>query len=187
MENKSRGMACVFSLKNPTFPEYICLSSCAILCLDVNPYHPHMLAVGLMNGNVAVYNLQIKTKLPTYISNSINGKHRNLINQVTENTLEDCALAILWVVRYIQINDLNFLFKVKWSKDDIDGYLNFYAVSEDGTISHWTLIKTAIRYSQILSIPFTKRLKNQTSDTQSSLKGTSIKKISSILWVYMQF
>ena len=83
MENKSRGMACVFSLKNPTFPEYICLSSCAILCLDVNPYHPHMLAVGLMNGNVAVYNLQIKTKHPTYISDSINGKHRNLINQVT--------------------------------------------------------------------------------------------------------
>ena len=82
MENKSRGMACVFSLKNPTFPEYICLSSCAILCLDVNPYHPHMLAVGLMNGNVAVYNLQIKTKQPTYISDSINGKHRNLINQV---------------------------------------------------------------------------------------------------------
>ena len=83
MENKSRGMACVFSLKNPTFPEYICLSSCAILCLDVNHYHPHMLAVGLMNGNVAVYNLQIKSKHPTYISDSINGKHRNLINQVT--------------------------------------------------------------------------------------------------------
>ena len=35
-----------------------------------------------MNGNVAVYNLQIKTKQPTYISDSINGKHRNLINQV---------------------------------------------------------------------------------------------------------
>ena len=85
MENKSRGMACVFSLKNPTFPEYICLSSCAILCLDVNPYHPHMLAVGLMNGNVAVYNLQIKTKQPTYISDSINGKHRNLINQVNNS------------------------------------------------------------------------------------------------------
>ena len=83
MENKSRGMACVFSLKNPTFPEYICLSSCAILCLDVNPNHPHMLAVGLMNGNVAVYNLQVKTKHPTYISDSINGKHRNLINQVS--------------------------------------------------------------------------------------------------------
>ena len=108
MENNSRGMACVFSLKNPTFPEYICLSSCAILCLDVNPYHPHMLAVGLMNGNVAVYNLQIKTKHPTYISDSINGKHRNLINQVTENTWENGAsksiyptLHFLGTFRYI--------------------------------------------------------------------------------------
>ena len=109
MENKSRGMACVFSLKNPTFPEYICLSSCAILCLDVNPYHPHMLAVGLMNGNVAVYNLQIKTKHPTYISDSINGKHRNLINQVTENTWRIKVFrlslsAFLGTFRYILLN-----------------------------------------------------------------------------------
>ena len=83
--------------------------------------------------------------------------------------------------RYIQIHICNLVFQIKWSKDDIDGYLNFYAVSEDGTISHWTLIKTAIHYSQILSIPFTKRLKNQTSDTQSSLKGISTTKISSVL------
>ena len=48
--NNSRGMACVFSLKNPTYPEYTCLSSCAMSCVDVNPFHAHMLAVGLVDG-----------------------------------------------------------------------------------------------------------------------------------------
>ena len=78
----SKGMACVFSLKNPTYPEFICLSSCAIHCIDVNLDHPHMIAVGLMDGNIAVYNLQNETQDPFYKSDAINGKHRNVVNQV---------------------------------------------------------------------------------------------------------
>ena len=104
MENKSRGMACVFSLKNPTFPEYICLSSCAILCLDVNPYHPHMLAVGLMNGNVAVYNLQKSQEKPAYISTARNGKHQDIAWQVTsgcsENTSNVYEITLVYASKY---------------------------------------------------------------------------------------
>ena len=48
----------------------------------MNPSHPHMIVVGLMDGNVAVYNLQMKTQHPVYISDARNGKHKNLINQV---------------------------------------------------------------------------------------------------------
>ena len=81
--NDSKGMACVFSLKNPTYPEYICLSNCAILCIDINPCHPHMLAVGLVDGNIAVYNLQINTQNPFYKSDSNNGKHHNVVNQAS--------------------------------------------------------------------------------------------------------
>ena len=72
----------MFSLKNPAHPEFICLSNCAILCIDMNPCHPHMMVVGLMDGNVAVYNLQVKTHHPVYISDARNGKHKRLINQV---------------------------------------------------------------------------------------------------------
>ena len=77
------GVACVFSLKNPSYPEYICVAHCAMSSLDVHPAHPHMLAVGLMDGNVAVFNLKNKTNKPSYISTSKNGKHRDIVWQVS--------------------------------------------------------------------------------------------------------
>ena len=30
-----------------------------VMTLDIHPSHPHMLVVGLYDGNVAVYNLQV--------------------------------------------------------------------------------------------------------------------------------
>ena len=61
--------------------------------------------------------------------------------------------------------------KIKWAEDDIDGYLNFYAISEDGTVSHWTLVKTAMCHSVILNITFTKKLNNHVPETKRVLKG----------------
>ena len=83
MQSRSKGLICVYSLKNPTYPEFICNSSCAILCIDINPSHSHMIAAGLIDGNVAVYNLQIKGQQPFYVSDARNGKHQNVVNQVT--------------------------------------------------------------------------------------------------------
>ena len=61
--------------------------------------------------------------------------------------------------------------QVKWAKDDIDGYLNFYATSRDGRVSNWTLVKTTLRCSDILNIEFTKQLNNFTEETRAILKG----------------
>ena len=82
MQNDSKGLVCVYSLKNPTYPEFIRHSACAILCIDINPSHSHMIAAGMIDGNVAVYNLQLKNQNPFYISDARNGKHQNVINQV---------------------------------------------------------------------------------------------------------
>ena len=92
--NNSRGMACVFSLKNPTYPEYTCLSSCAMSCVDVNPFHAHMLAIGLVDGNVAVYNLQVNTQKPSHMSNARNGKHRQMVTQVRVFRTQKCIVKI---------------------------------------------------------------------------------------------
>jgi len=50
--------------------------------VDIHPNHPHMLAAGLADGNVAVYNLQKNTNKPTYISSAKNGKHQDIVWQV---------------------------------------------------------------------------------------------------------
>ena len=80
---ETEGVVAVFSLKNPSYPEYLCLAPCGVLCVDIHPYHPHMLVAGLSNGNVAVYNLQKKTEWrPIYISTARNGKHQDAVWQV---------------------------------------------------------------------------------------------------------
>ena len=53
-----------------------------------------------------------------------------------------------------------FLIQVKWGKDDIDGYLNFYSISGDGRVSNWTIVKTAMWHTDVLNIGFERRLKN---------------------------
>ena len=80
--NKSHGIVCVFSLKNPSYPEFIRFAHCPISSIDVHPMHSHMLVVGLFDGNVAVFNLQRKNKDPAYISTAQNGKHRDVVWQV---------------------------------------------------------------------------------------------------------
>ena len=50
---------CVFSLKNPSYPEFLGKAPCAVMAVDIHPSHPHMLAVGMADGTVAVYNLQV--------------------------------------------------------------------------------------------------------------------------------
>ena len=52
------------------------------MCLHFHPEHPHMLAVGLHDGNVCVFNLQKERKTPIYISNAANGKHKDIVWQV---------------------------------------------------------------------------------------------------------
>ena len=54
------GYVCIFSLKNPSYPEYICHASSGVISFDIHPQHPNMVVVGLYNGNVAVYNLRTR-------------------------------------------------------------------------------------------------------------------------------
>ena len=50
---------CVFSLKNPSYPEFLGKATCPVMAVDIHPKHPHMLAVGMADGTVGVYNLQV--------------------------------------------------------------------------------------------------------------------------------
>lgn len=141
-DSGGQGCVCVFSLKNPSYPEYLCHAQSGVICVDIHPAHPHMLAAGLADGNVAVYNLQKNPQKPSYISTARNGKHQDIVWQV------------------------------QWAKDNLDGYLNFYSVSGDGRVTNWTIVKTALWFTDTLNISFSKALHNfSEEDTKTNLRG----------------
>ncbi|KAJ3195232.1 cytoplasmic dynein with WD40 domain [Irineochytrium annulatum] len=82
------GMIACFTLKNPSYPEYLYVTESGVMCLDYHPQHPSMIAVGLYDGTVLVYNLQMKTDAPIFKSSSKNGKHTD---PVWQDDLDDNA------------------------------------------------------------------------------------------------
>ncbi|CAO2580491.1 Dynein axonemal intermediate chain 1 [Lemmus lemmus] len=111
---QSRGMLLLYSMKNPSFPEYIFSSDSGIMCLDMHVDHPYLVVVGYYDGNVAIYNLKKPHSQPCFRSTSKSGKHTDPVWQV------------------------------KWQKDDMDHNLNFFSVSSDGRIVSWTLVKVPV-------------------------------------------
>ncbi|KAM9102070.1 dynein axonemal intermediate chain 1 isoform 2-T2 [Sarcophilus harrisii] len=119
---QNRGMLLLYTLKNPSFPEYIFSSECGIMCLDMHVEHPYLVAVGYYDGNVAIYNLKKPHSQPSYKSSAALGKHSEPV----------------WQVR--------------WQKDDMDNNLNFFSVSSDGRIVSWTLVKNELMHTDIIKL-----------------------------------
>ena len=71
--NQDKGVSsyvCVFSLKNPSFPEYLCAANSGVMCVDIHSRHPHMLVAGFADGTVAVYNMQVFSQSATCTARS---------------------------------------------------------------------------------------------------------------------
>ena len=81
--DSQNGTIALYSLKNPSCPEYIYIAPSGVMCLDFNLKYPYMIVAGLVCGNVAVYNMQLKTNKPTYLSSMRNGKHSDIVWKVT--------------------------------------------------------------------------------------------------------
>ncbi|XP_045470031.1 dynein intermediate chain 2, ciliary [Harmonia axyridis] len=116
------GAVCVYTLKNPSFPDYICITHCACMCISSHPKFPYMLAVGLIDGSVFVYNIQQTCKEPVYTSNIVTNKHRGIV----------------W--------------EVKWAPDLPDGELNFFSIASDGKINNWVLMQSDLAHTTVFTL-----------------------------------
>ncbi|NXD27294.1 DNAI1 protein, partial [Spelaeornis formosus] len=119
---QGHGMLLLYTLKNPSFPEYSFSSESGIMCLDFHSDHPHLLAVGFYDGNVAIYNLKKASSQPSYKSSAKSGKHTEPVWQV------------------------------KWQKDDMDNNSNFFSISSDGRIVSWTLVKNELVHMDVIKL-----------------------------------
>eukprot|EP00392_Amoebophrya_sp_AT5.2_P017439 g17794.t1 len=78
------GCICCYSLKNTKFPEFIFNTDSGVCSLDWHPQRPGLLAVGLYDGTVLVYDVRGKTKRAIYASTIRTNKHSD---PVWEGTL----------------------------------------------------------------------------------------------------
>jgi len=76
------GAVCLFTLKNPSYPEYIRHTESAAMTVATHPNLAYLIVVGMYDGNVAVYNTHASDPLPQYQSNSVNNKHWGIVWQV---------------------------------------------------------------------------------------------------------
>ena len=58
------------------------MTESGVMCCDIHKKYPYLIVVGLYDGNVCVYNLQIGTKEPVYMSQGVNGKHSEAVWEV---------------------------------------------------------------------------------------------------------
>jgi len=74
------GLICCFSLKNPSYPEFIFSTESGVMCLHFNPTKANLIAVGLYDGSTLVYDLHSKNNEPLFKSKV--GKHTDPVWQV---------------------------------------------------------------------------------------------------------
>lgn len=137
------GVICCYSLKNTRFPEYVFNTDAGVCSLDWHPMYPAVLAVGLYDGTVLVYDVRAKLKRAIYQSTVRTNKHTDPV----------------WEVR--------------WNTDESSGTLNFFSISSDGRVSNWFLMKNKLESEEVmeLKLMFGAASSNGDNDDETSLAG----------------
>ena len=79
---QTTGLICLFSIKNISHPEYSYTIDSGVMCLDFHPKSAALLAVGLYDGSVLVYDIRNKHKKAIYTSTVRTLKHTDPVWQV---------------------------------------------------------------------------------------------------------
>eukprot|EP00928_Gymnodinium_smaydae_P053786 TRINITY_DN376_c0_g3_i1.p1 TRINITY_DN376_c0_g3~~TRINITY_DN376_c0_g3_i1.p1 ORF type:complete len:666 (+),score=163.88 TRINITY_DN376_c0_g3_i1:64-2061(+) len=135
------GVICCYSLKNTRFPEYVFNTDAGVCSLDWHPLHPAVLAVGLYDGTVLVYDVRAKTRKPIYLSTVRTNKHTDPV----------------WEVR--------------WNTDAATGSLNFFSISSDGRVSNWFLMKNKLESEEVMELKLISGASSGGEDDETSLAG----------------
>ncbi|EDV55380.2 dynein intermediate chain 2, ciliary isoform X2 [Drosophila erecta] len=141
MKQTNEGYLCLFTVKNPSFPDYIIQTDCGVMCCDIHPTYPFLAVIGLYDGNVAVYNLREDCKEPLYVSKGVNCKHGECVWQI------------------------------KWGLDMADGEVNFFSVSSDGRVFNWILMQNKLWVTTIITLYRENGLVDGPDGTKVTLKS----------------
>jgi len=116
------GCICCYSLKNTRFPEYVFNTESGVCSLDWHRQRPALLAVGLYDGTVLVYDVRGRNRKPIYASTVRTQKHTDPV----------------WEVR--------------WNNYEDGGSFTFNSISNDGRVSTWILMKDKLESEELMEL-----------------------------------
>jgi dynein intermediate chain 1 len=138
---QTSGLISCWSLKNPSYPEYTFTTESGVMSLDFHPQHGSLLAVGLYDGTVMIFDICNKVNKPIFQSNVKNGKHTDPVWQV------------------------------KWQEEDMHKNLNFFSISSDGRVTLWTMTKNELQFTDIMELKLVGLQREGETDEETSLSG----------------
>lgn len=125
-QKQSSGLICIFSLKNPTHPEFSLTTESGVMCVHFHPEFANLLAVGCYDGSVVVFDVRQGTNEPIYQANVRTGKHNDPVWQVF------------------------------WQVDELQKALQIVSISSDGYVLLWTLNKSELTHEVIMKLKMDK-------------------------------
>ncbi|XP_041984626.1 dynein intermediate chain 2, ciliary [Aricia agestis] len=122
-QQQKQGCLCLYSIKNPAYPEYSVLTDSPVICLDVYKETPYLICVGCYDGNVLVYNAQLTLEASyQYKSDSVKDKHSSVV----------------WEIR--------------WGARLIDGEASFFSISSDGRVVQWAVLPGELQATTVIAL-----------------------------------
>ena len=180
------GLICIFSLANPTYPEYTFTTDAGVLSVDFHPQHANLLAAGLYDGTVLVLDVARKHGQLIYKSTVESGTHSEPVWQVCVGNIAMyhqcvcmhvaiCCGYSLPVAAAFRVSHCSAtcsascpdFVQVCWEKADAQKALQFYSVSSDGKVLLWALSKSVLVPEVAMSL----RLDSTEDDTAHALAG----------------
>lgn len=119
---QSSGLICIYSLKNPSHPEFSFTTESGVMCLHFHPEFSNLLAVGCYDGSVLVYDVNTKTDKPIYSATVKTGKHNDPV----------------W--------------SIFWQPDEALKALQFVSISSDGNVNLWTMNKSELTHEDLMKL-----------------------------------
>ncbi|MED6233012.1 hypothetical protein ATANTOWER_005699, partial [Ataeniobius toweri] len=122
------GLICCWSLKNLTWPERVFPCHSSVTCLDFSANNPSQLAVGMYDGSVAIYNVQVGNHMAC-IANSRDCSKRH----------QQPVWQVIWTKQQLQL-----------SGEEREEVL--VSVSGDGRITKWLVLSNGFNCIDLMVV-----------------------------------
>ncbi|XP_032074016.1 WD repeat-containing protein 78 isoform X1 [Thamnophis elegans] len=141
-QEQKKGLACCWSLKNPMWPERIYNCVHGVTALDFSTANPNLLAVGLFNGTIEIYNVQ----------------SRNQISVLDNSESHDKHLGPVWQLRWVEQD--------RGTSGEDKGEI-LVSISADGRITKW-FVRKGLSFTDLMKLKRTTAEKKKTGTERKS-------------------